>query len=106
MTQEQLEKASVVLSELNELRSARDAIKSNISMRESQLQYTSEHSPLFDWLHKCFGRFIINGNKACIAVRAESARKVEFEVDEGFIGTVLMYLDARIEEKSKEFTDL
>lgn len=106
MTQEQLEKASVVLSELKELRSARDAIKGNISLRESQLRYTREHSPLFDWLHKCAGRFVINGNKAGIAVRAESARTVEFEVDEGFIGTVLLYLDARIEEKSKEFLDL
>ena len=106
MTQEQLEKASALLSELKELRSARDAIKGSITLRESQLKYTSQHSPLYDWLHKCAGRFIINGNKAGIAVRAESARTIEFEIDEGFIGAVLLYLDARIEEKSKEFLDL
>lgn len=106
MTPEQFEKAAVLLEELNKLKGARDAIKSNISMRESQLEYTSKLSPIYDWLHKCAGRLILGDNKAKLAVRAETARHVEFEIDEGFIGSVLLYLDARIEEKSKELREL
>lgn len=105
MTLDQYEKAAVLLDDLNKLRDARDAINQNISMRESQLTF-SRASTLYDWLRKCSGKFSLTGNKAGVAIRAESARTVEFEVDEGFIGTILMYLDAQIDEKEKALSEL
>lgn len=106
MTPEQYERAAILLSELNTLIDARNGIKDSIRMRENQLEYNSSNGRLHNWLSKCAGRIIFKGNKVNLFVRAEGAKEVEFEVDEGFIGTALIYLDARIEEKSKELREL
>ena len=106
MTQDQYEKASTILDELNKLKMAREAIRQRVNQRESQLAYVSPYSCLYEWLHKCAGFFTLDRNKAKLLVHAEAASPVEFEVDEGFIGTVTMYLDAKIEEKEKELSEL
>lgn len=106
MTQDQFEKASVLLEEINTLIHARNTIKSNISLRETQIGYIMPQSPLFNWLRKCAGKCVIKANKLNLTVRSDPAESVEFEVDEGFIGTILLYLDARINEKTKELSEL
>lgn len=106
MTQDQFEKAAALLEEINTLTCARDKIKSNIRLRETQIGYIRPQSPLFNWLRKCAGKCVMEANKLNLTVRSNPAESVEFEVDEGFIGTILLYLDARIEEKSKELYEI
>lgn len=106
MTQDQFEKAAKLLEELKSLKTARDTIKAQINIRERQLEYVSPHSSLFDILRKSAGWFVLEANKAKLTVRTDNASPAEFDVDEGFIGTVLLYLDARIEDKTKELSEL
>lgn len=106
MTKDQFEKAASLLDQLNNLTDARNAIKNSISLRERQLEYVSPHSPLFGWLRKCVGKCVVSANKLSVSVHAEGAKTVEFEIDEGFIGTILLYLDARIDEKTNELAAL
>lgn len=106
MTKEQFDKAAVLMNELKNLENVKSSLQFDIARREEQLRRYPTHYHVGEWLREQVARFNFDGKKASITVRYEGSRPVEFPVDEGFVGTVLMYLDAQIEKKSKELREL
>lgn len=105
MTQEKLQIATQIMSELDKLVEIRSSIAHSMRCRKSEMESANRAS--FDWLKRAFATIRLKSSSTAeIAVRHEFSPYIEFHVDEEFVNMVLEYLDKKIADKNKQFETL